>query len=390
MSNSNSQAGDGRSAAALLETTAANLSSSPKSLRVYIGTYTRGDSRGIYAFDLDLESGALESRGLAAELRNPSFLAIHPNRKFLYAVSEVSDAGGRPTGGVSAFAIEAGTGKLTALNAQPSGGAGPCHLVVDPSGQCVLVANYGGGSVAAIPVQANGRLAEPASTIQHEGQSVNPRRQQAPHAHSINVDKTNRFAVAADLGLDKLLVYRLKPDTGGLTPNDPPHATVEPGAGPRHFAFHPGGRFAYVINELDLTVTAFAWDAGRGALEAIQTVTTLPGDFQGSREGLSTAEVQVHPSGRFLYGSNRGHDTIAMFAIDGQTGKLTPLGHEKTGGRTPRNFGIDPTGAYLLAANQDSHSVVVFKINSQTGRLEPTEHHVEVPSPVCVKFLRLE
>jgi 6-phosphogluconolactonase len=386
--------GDDRQATALVgpavSGAAANLSSNPKTLRVYIGTYTRGESRGIYAFDLNLGSGALEPRGLAAELRNPSFLAIHPNRTFLYAVSEVSDDGGRPTGAVSAFAIEAGSGQLELLNSQPSGGAGPCHLVVDPSGRCVLVANYGGGSVAAIPIGGTAGLEEPASVIQHEGKSVNPRRQEAPHAHSINVDKTNRFAVAADLGLDKLLVYKFDAGSGRLTPHDPPHASVEPGAGPRHFAFHPNGRFAYVINEIALTVTAFSWNADRGTLETIHSVTTLPRDFTGSRDGLSTAEVQVHPSGKFLYGSNRGHDTIAIFAIDGETGRLTPIGHQPTGGQTPRNFGIDPTGAYLLAANQNSDTVVVFRINARTGKLEPTGHKVEVPSPVCVKFLELQ
>jgi 6-phosphogluconolactonase len=308
----------------------------------------------------------------------------------VYAVAEVSDVGGRRTGGISAFAIEDGTGRLQPLNSQPSGGAGPCHLVVDPSGKCVLAANYGGGSVTSIPLEADGRLAEPGTVIQHEGKSVNPRRQEGPHAHSINVDKTNRFAVAADLGLDKLLVYKLDAQAGTLTPHDPPHASVEPGAGPRHFAFHPNGRFAYVINEIALSVTAFAWDGQRGALETIHTVTTLPRDFQGSREGLSTAEVQVHPSGKFLYGSNRGHDTIAMFEIDQETGKLTPIGHQPTAGKTPRNFGIDPTGQYLLAANQNSHTVVVFRIDQETGRLEATGQQVEVPSPVCVKFVQLQ
>jgi 6-phosphogluconolactonase len=226
--------------------------------------------------------------------------------------------------------------------------------------------------------------------IQHQGQSVNPRRQEAPHAHSINVDPTKQFAVAADLGLDKLLVYKLDAKAGTLTPNDPPFARVDPGAGPRHFAFHPNGRFAYVINEMALTVTAFTWDGERGALETVDTVSTLPADFQGSREGLSTAEVQVHPSGKFVYGSNRGHDTIAIFAVDLESGRLTPVGHQPTGGKVPRNFGIDPTGQYLLAANQDSDTVVVFRIDEETGKLSPTGQTVEVPTPVCVKFVDLE
>ena len=389
MTASGSQAGQPTAAVSTTASAVAGSGSAPKSLRVFVGTYTRDASQGIYAFDLDLASGALEPRGLAAELRNPSFVAIHPNRKSLYAVSEVSDAGGRPTGGVSAFAIDGGSGELKRLNSQPSGGAGPCHLVVDPSGKCVLVANYGGGSVASIPIKSDGSLAEPASVIQHQGKSVNPGRQEAPHAHSINVDPTKQYAVAADLGLDKLLVYKLNADAGTLRPHDPASASVEPGAGPRHFAFHPNGRFAYVINELALTVTAFTWDAKRGALETIHSVSTLPDDFEGSREGLSTAEVQVHPSGKFLYGSNRGHDTIAIFAVDRETGRLTPVGHQSTGGKIPRNFGIDPTGKYLLAANQNSDSVVVFRIDGQSGKLSPTGHKVEVASPVCVKFLEL-
>jgi 6-phosphogluconolactonase len=356
-------------------------------LLVYIGTYTGAKSKGIYVSRLDLASGALTPPELAAETASPSFLAIHPRGGFLYSVNEVSTSDGKPGGSVSAFTIDRTTGRLTALNQQSSGGRGPAHLIVDRSGRDVLVANYGGGSVAALPIEADGRLKPASAFIQHTGSSVNPDRQKEPHAHSINVDPEDRFAYVADLGLDKILIYRFDPKRGALTPNDPPFAAVQPGAGPRHFAFHPKGRFAYVINEIDLTVTAFSHDVKRGALTALQTVSTLP-------EGLpklpsySTAEVQVHPSGLFLYGSNRGHDSITVFAIDGKSGKLTYVQNEPTQGSTPRGFGIDPSGTYLLAGNQRSDSVVVFRIDQQTGRLTPTGHKIEVGSPVCVKFVR--
>jgi 6-phosphogluconolactonase len=353
-------------------------------LWVYVGTYTNAKSKGIYLFELDLASGQMTAKGLAGEAINPSFLAIHPSRKFLYAVGEMANFEGKRSGAVSAFAIDAANGWLKLLNQQPSVGAGPCHLIVDRDGKNVLVANYGGGSVAVLPVEADGRLRAASSVIQHTGKSVNPKRQEAPHAHSINLDAGNRFAVAADLGLDQLLVYRFDPAKGTLTPNDPPFAKVAPGAGPRHFAFHPGGRFAYVINELASTVTAFAYDPDRGELKELQTISTLPDGFKGNN---STAEVQVHPSGRFLYGSNRGHDSIAIFTIDPATGRLTAAGHQPTHGKTPRNFGIDPTGTYLLACNQHSDTISVFRIDPQTGRLKGTGQVIEAPTPVCVKMM---
>ncbi|MCI0420866.1 MAG: lactonase family protein, partial [Acidobacteria bacterium] len=326
----------------------ANASPSNNSgILVYFGTYTGPKSKGIYLSRLDLASGKLSAPTLAGETEQPSFLALHPSQRFLYAVNETG------TGQVSAFAIAA-DGKLTLLNRQASGGAAPCHLVIDRAGKHLLLANYGGGSVAALPIATDGRLGEATAFIQHSGSSANPQRQKGPHAHSINLDKANRFAVAADLGLDKLLVYRFDAAKGTLAANDPPSASVKPGSGPRHFAFHPGGRYAYVINELASTVTAFQYDAGKGVLKELQTLSTLPKDFTGSN---STAEVQVHPSGRFLYGSNRGHDSIAVFAI-AANGTLRHIENESTGGSTPRNFGISPDGQYLLAANQKSDSVV--------------------------------
>jgi 6-phosphogluconolactonase len=356
----------------------------PGTLRVYVGTYTGKESRGIYLLELDPASGALTPRGLAGELDNPSFLALHPDRPFLYAVSEVEQLGGQKTGAVAAFAIDPGTGKLRELGRRASGGTGPCHVVVDRRGKNVLVANYGGGSVAVLPVREDGHLKEASAVIRHTGSGPHPGRQEGPHAHSINLDAANRFALVADLGLDKVLVYRFDAGRGTLTPNVPPAASVPPGSGPRHLAFHPDGRHVYVINELSSTVTACGYDPEHGVLKEVQTVSTLPEGFKGEN---TTAEVQVHPSGKFLYGSNRGHDSIAVFAIDAGTGRLRPAGHESTRGKTPRSFGVDPTGTYLLAANQDSDSVVVFRIDPVTGQLRSTGSTARVPAPVCVQFV---
>jgi 6-phosphogluconolactonase len=353
---------------------------------VYIGTYNGPKSQGIYTCRLDLATGKCTPPELAGEVKNPSFLAVHPNKKFLYSVSEIDDLDGKKTGGVTAFAIDAKTGKLKKLNEQSSEGAGPCHLVVDRSGSTLLVANYGGGSIASLPIHPDGRLGPAASAIQHEGKSVNPARQEAPHAHSINVDPGNRFAVAADLGLDKVLVYRLDPSTSKLSANDPAFAAVKPGSGPRHFAFHPGGKSAYVINEILCTVTAFAYDPNRGELTELQTISTLP-KGETLKPEYSTAEVQVHPSGRFVYGSNRGHHSITVFEVDPSRGTLRPVQNEPTQGETPRGFGIDPTGRFLLAGNQDSDTITIFRIDPKTGRLTPTGEKLEVGSPVCVKFV---
>ncbi len=351
---------------------------------VYVGTYTKGTSKGIYLCRFDSTTGRLSDPDLVAETANPSFLAIHPSRRFLYAVGEMSDFEGKKSGAVSAFALAPETGKLSLLNQASSGGAGPCHLVVDKTGKCVLVANYSGGSVAALPIQQDGRVGSPSAFIQHTGGSVDPRRQKGPHAHSINLDAANRFAFAADLGLDKVLVYRFDPDKGTLAPNDPPSASVHAGGGPRHFAFHPSGNFAYVINEMGNTVTAFAYDAGRGALKEIQMISTIPQGYAGE---TYTSEILVHPSGRFLYGSNRGHHSIAVFAIDPNTGLLSLVEIPSCGGQWPRNFAIDPTGAWMLVGNERSDNIVLFRIDPDSGKLTPTGQVVAAPSPVCLKFM---
>jgi 6-phosphogluconolactonase len=350
---------------------------------VFFGTYTGGKSQGIYVSRCDGATGKLSAPELAVATGSPSFLAIHPSHRFLYAVGVLA---GSRTGAVSAFAMDASSGKLTLLNQQPSGGTGPCYVGLDNAGKNVLVANYGSGSVATFPIKADGSIGQATTVVQHTGASVNPQRQTGPHAHSIFLDAANRFAFAPDLGIDKIMIYRFDAASGVLKPNEPPFTAVAPGSGPRHFAFHPGGRFAYVINELSCTATAFRYDAGRGALTELQTISTLP-PGERVRPDYTAAEVRVHPSGRFLYGSNRGHNTIAVFAIDAATGKLTHIENQPTLGKTPRNFNLDPTGAFMLVANQDSDSVVVFRVDVETGRLTPTGQTIEVGSPVCVKFL---
>ncbi len=348
---------------------------------VYIGTYTRAQSKGIYVCRLNTVTGALTSPALAVSTANPSFLALHPNHRFLYVVGETT---GASNGTVNAFLIDDKTGTLMLLNQQTSAGHGPCHLVVDASGRCVLVANYGSGSIASLPIHSDGTLGPPATVIQHHGSSVDPSRQQGPHAHGVGFDPANRRAFCADLGLDKLLVYNFDPATATLTPNDPPFGVVKPGTGPRHFVFSPNGRRVYVINEMQSTITAFDYDPQLGSLSEFQTVSSLPNNFTGTN---TAAEIAIHPNGRFLYGSNRGDNSIAVYAIDDATGKLTLIGHQSTLGKTPRMFAIDPTGNFLLAANQDSNTIVVFRIDPTTGRLNPTGQSIAVSMPSCVTFM---
>jgi len=321
--------------------------------------------------------------GTCGGVENPSFLALAPSRRYLYATDEVSTFAGNLGGGVSAFRIDQGTGLLTLLNHQPSHGAAPCYLSVDQTERVVLVANYNGGNIAVLPIEEEGRLGPATDVVQHAGSSAHPTRQQGPHAHSITIDPTNRYAFAADLGIDKLLIYRLDLEHRKLVPHDIPSVEIRAGSGPRHFAFHPGGKYAYLINELDSTVTVFRYDAERVELHTLQTISTLP---EGTDVDNTCADVHISPSGRFLYGSNRGHDSIAAFRIDEATGRLSSIGHTSTQGRTPRNFGIDPSGRFLLAANQDSDSIVSFKIDGQSGALSPTGEVTSVPMPVCVLF----
>jgi 6-phosphogluconolactonase len=356
---------------------------------VYFGAYTRepSTSKGINAYKFNADTGELTDLGTAAEVQNPSFVAIHPNRKFLYAVSEVSMVDGERDGVIHAYIIDHQTGKLNHLNTVRSRGTSPCHLNVDATGRTLVLANYGSGTVSSFAVKPDGSLSDAVTTIQHKGKSVDPKRQQGPHAHSVNISKENTFVAVADLGLDQVLIYKLDPAKSTLTPNDPPYAEVQPGGGPRHFAFHPNGRFAYTNNEMGNTVTAFRWDAKKGVLNTIQTVTTLPADFNGVTH---TAEVLVHPSGKFLYCSNRGHDSLAVFAVNSENGTLSPRGHVSTQGKTPRNFNFDPTGQYLFAANQNTHNVVIFRVNQETGALTPTGKELEMGAPVCVRFVALD
>lgn len=314
--------------------------------RVYVGTYAQGDEKGIYLLEFYPESGQLALQGRACEAESPSFLALHPSQPVLYAVGEMV----QPEGIVGAYRIDPKSGLLTLINQQSSKGTTPCHLSVAPSVKHVAAANYSSGAVALFPILADGGLGEASAVVRQQGKGPNVQRQEGPHAHSVNFDASGRYLYAADLGLDKLFIYRYDPDAGTLSPREPPFVSLPPGAGPRHLAFHPSGRYAYVVNELDSTVAAFTRDLDTGGLHPIGSASTLPTGYDGHS---TTAEIRVHPSGRFLYASNRGHDSIAVFSIDTSSGKLTPLGCTPTGGKTPRNFNIDPTGRYLLAANQD-------------------------------------
>ena len=355
----------------------------------YVGTYTEdgSKSKGIYAYRFDSETGQTMPMGLAAETTNPSFVALHPNGRFLYAVNEVGNYKGPNSGGVSAFSIDGATGKLTFMNEVPSRGADPCYITVDKTGKYVLVANYTGGSIAVFPVLPDGKLGEASAFLQHSGHGVNPERQEKAHAHSIDLSPDNRFAMVDDLGLDELFVYKFDSSNGSLTPNDPPFSTLDPGSGPRHFVLGPRGKFAYVISEMKSTVTAFSNDAKTGTLRPMQTVSALPRGFTAQNDD---AEIEIHPSGRFLYASNRGSDTITVFAVDPGKGTLTPVEYTSTQGKIPRSFEIDPTGKFLFAENQKSDNIVVFRIDAKSGHLTPTGQVLDVGSPVCLKFLKID
>ncbi len=352
-----------------------------KEMLVYIGTYTRGKSEGLYVYRMNLATGALTQASVATLKSNPSFLAIDPRRKFLYAVNEVNEFNGKKGGGITAFAIDQKTGALKQLNQQNSPGS-PCYVSVHQSGKFVLLANYGGGNVVIYPVKADGSLGEASDVAQHTGKGGDPRRQGEPHAHCIMLDAAGRYAFAPDLGLDKVMIYQLDATKGKFIANG--FAQTKPASGPRHFDFHPNGKFAYVINELDSTVTAFTYDKAKGALTELQAISALPEGFSGTSY---CADLHVHPSGKFLYGSNRGHDSIVIYAIDGATGKLTLIGHEPVQGKWPRNFGIDPTGQFMLVGNERSDNVAVFRIDAQNGKLKFTGQQLEIGAPVCVKFI---
>jgi 6-phosphogluconolactonase len=347
---------------------------------VYAGTFTTSSSKGIYAYRFESSTGKLTSLGLAAESTNPAFLIENPNHRFLYAANERGD----DSNTVSAYAVDRKTGKLTFLNRVPAKGAAPCHLAMDHTQKWIAVANYDGGSVAVLPVRPDGSLGEAVGFDQHQGSGPGPR-QKGPHAHSVLFSADNRFLLNADLGLDRVFVYRFDASTGSIAPNDPPFAKVAPGAGSRHLAFHPNGKVLYVISEIGSTVTAFHFDPSTGALEEFQSISTLPKEFAGTS---ATAEISVNRAGTVLYGSNRGHNSVVVFSIDKSNFKLTPVEWTPTQGKTPRNFELDPTGSFMIVANQDTNNIVVYSVDSKTGRLKPTGQAAnDAPMPVSILFI---
>jgi 6-phosphogluconolactonase len=371
--------------ATLLTATSLSLAATAADTIAYVGTYTGGKSQGIYAFALDESAPGgpkFSPLGLAAATESPSFLAIDSGRWLVFAVNETSTFNGQPTGAVSAFHSDPATGKLTLINQQPSMGTGPCHVMLDPTGRFLLVANYNSGSVAVFPVAGDGHLGAPTSVVQHAGRSVDEGRQTGPHAHCVTFDPAGRYLFVCDLGLDRVMAYRLD-DAGKLAPAAHPYASVAPGSGPRHLAFAPDAKFAYVLNELSATVTVFAYDAAAGALTEKQTISTLPAGYTGQHW---CAEIAVHPSGRWLYASNRGHNSLAQFSIDPVTGLLKFETTQETGGRTPRHFAILPSAEYLVIANQESDTMRLCRIDAATGRLAPVGEMVGVAAPVCVEF----
>lgn len=384
--------GIGLSGAALLaatRTTYAQTKNKSQNMLLYIGTYTsNGKSEGIYVYNFNPETGSLMPAHTVKNVVEPSFLTIDKSRKYLYAVNETEEFEGKKSGAVSAFAIDRKTGNLEFLNKQPSLGGAPCHISVCNNEKFVLAANYLGGNVAVFPVEKDGKLGVSIDLQQHTGFGPNKDRQKAAHAHSITLDLRNRFAFAADLGIDKVMIYEFDGKTGKLKPNlAQPFYQTKTGAGPRHFTFHKSGKFAFVINELDTTITSLAYDEKLGTLKEIQTVPTLPASVSGSSN--SCADIHVSPNGKFLYGSNRGHNSIVSYKIDETTGRLEYIEHISTNGKKPRNFVIDPSGKFLMVANQDSNSIVVFRIDEKTGKLQQTGITAQVPVPVCLKFITL-
>jgi 6-phosphogluconolactonase len=354
---------------------------------LYVGTYTQPQSsaKGIYAYRLDPKTGKLADLGLMAETPNPTFLALHPSGKYLYAVNEVNSFEGKTAGSVTAYAIDRATGKLTQLNQVSTGGPGPCHLIVDATGKTLLVANYAGGSFASFPIMPDGKLGEATSFIQDHGSSVDKARQGEPHAHSVNLPKSNKFMLGADLGTDKVMIFKMDAANAKITPSDPPSASVKPGSGPRHMVIAPDQKHVYVVNEMASAVTTFEFDAATAAMKEVDMVSTLPADFKGQS---TCAEIEMDPRGRFVYASNRGHNSIAVFAVDGKTGKLTLIQNQSSGGAIPRGFILDPAGNWLVAGNQNSNSFGVFKVNRQTGKLSATGDQFGLGAPVTFVFLK--
>ncbi len=348
---------------------------------LYVGSYAVTGTPGLYRYRLDPARGSLTLLDTAHAGVNPSFLAFHPNGRTLYAVNElISAQGPQPEGAVSAFAIDPRSGQLTFLNRQPALGSAPCHLTTDRQGNYLLLANYFGGSVAVYRLRADGQIGESVQLLQQHGSGPNLARQEGPHPHFISVTANNRFALHCDLGLDRVFVYQFDPACGQLLKSSA--AELAPGAGPRHLDFHPTERYAYVINELDSSMAVFAYAAETGRLTPLQTLSTLPEDYNRAN---SAAEVCVHPSGKFVYGSNRGHDSLVIYALEESSGRLTYVGHEATRGKLPRHFAIDPSGTFLLVANQDSNTIATFQIDAQTGRLSYL-HSLDIPQPTCLKF----
>jgi 6-phosphogluconolactonase len=349
---------------------------------VYIGTHALGTgSPGIFAYRFAPASGEVRSIGLVKQMANPFFLAVDPGRKYLYAGTIID---GRTPDSVTSFAIDRSNGALRLLNSVSSRGTSACYLVADHTGKMLMVADYADGKVAAFSLHRDGRIGETGGLVQHHGSSVDPERQSSSHPHAVVLSPDNRFAFVPDLGLDQIRIYRIDPVNARLTENDPPFAKVNPGSGPRHMAFAPDGKFAYVVNELQSTVTVFAYDAARGSLAAQQTVSTLPPGYEGKN---TAAEIEIDEAGLFVYASNRGHDSIVVFSIDQTTGMITPVAYVPSGGREPWSFKIDPTGGYLLAANKETHNVVIFRLDPKTGLPKPTGKSIDVPSPVCLQFV---
>lgn len=354
---------------------------STASIYLFVGTYTEPEnsqSEGIYIYRMDT-SGNLTPQSIAKGVANPSFLAIHPSHNYLYAVNELKEFKGQSGGGVSAFAIDPASGYLTLLNTQPSQGEEPCYISIDGTGRYALVANYTSGNIALFPIEVGGKLGPVIQAIQEFGSSINPERQEGPHAHCFLPDPGNTFALEANLGIDKLLVYQMDIDQGRLDKHA--EVLVHPGAGPRHLAFNPKGQYLFLINELNNTLTSYRYQSG--SLQELHTVSTLPAGFNGKN---SCADIHITPDGKFLYGSNRGHDSIVCFQVDEKTGALSYQAHTPTGGQEPRNFVIDPRGEFLLVANQKSNNIVTFKIDPDTGSLIKTGVETNVPTPVCLKF----